>query len=113
MNQLSKTIITIYTTAITFGTFNLSAQAQSRWFGRGEIIEGDNKGALVKIEIQVDSNNVASIQSYPDAGAQIPLKLRTTTKTGTWEIYPCDEDLCATLEQKRPSRTIYYRLSPN
>lgn len=114
MNQLIQSLITISTTAITISCLSLSAQAQQSWIGRGQIIDGDNEGALVELEVIVNSSGEkVTIQSDPSPGEEIPLQSRTETKIGFWTIYPCDNDLCATLEQEKPTRTIYYRLSPN
>jgi hypothetical protein len=109
MERLIRKTITICTTAITLCTLISSAQAQERWSGNGYIIDGYDKGAVVELDVKVDSST-ATIQSYPAPGEQVPLNRPTQTKTGNWEMYPCNDDLCVTLEQDRPPRTIYYRL---
>jgi hypothetical protein len=112
MNQIIKTTITFCNAIAILCNLNLSAIAQQRWSGTGQIIYGYDEGALVELGIKVDSTgSKATIESYPSTGEEIPLNRPTQTKTGNWEIYPCNDDLCATLEQNQPSRTIYYRLN--
>jgi hypothetical protein len=98
------------TTAITLCTLTLSAQAQQLWLGKGQIVEGNNQGALVELKVKVNNNHIVTIQSYPDHGEQVPLNLSTFTKKGEWKIYYCDGNLCAIFKQQNPSRIIYYRL---
>lgn len=109
MNQLIKTTITICTTAITLCSLTSSAIAEQRWSGTGRIIEGLGEGASVELDLKVTGNK-ARIQSLPSLGEQVNLNQPTTTKTGTWEVYNCNTNMCATLKQNQPPRTIYYRL---
>jgi len=114
MNQLIKRIIFITTTTVILSSLNLSVQAQENWSGRGEIVEGNKRGAFVKLKIQVN-NNIATIKSALGKEEKIELNRPqfTQTDTGEWRIYRCDLDLCAILRQEQPSRIIYYRLYQN
>lgn len=109
MNQLIKTTIIIGTTTIALCSLTSSAIAEQRWSGTGEIIEGLGEGASVELKVKITGNTVI-IQSPPSPGEQVNLNQTTTTDIGTWEVYNCNSNICATLKQNQPERTIYYRL---
>lgn len=100
---------------LLLGIFSLPASASQIWEGVGRIIGGVGEGGSVDLRLEVDGEVVRSLWGPPLYGKiQTNPNLSGTiqTKSGTWRIEQCGEELCINLQQYNPKQAVFYRLQP-
>lgn len=94
---------------------SLPASASQIWEGVGRVISGVGEGGSVDLRLEVDGEIVRSLWGPPLYGKiqAIPnLSGTIQTKSGTWQIEQCGEELCINLQQYNPKQAVFYRLQP-
>lgn len=98
---------------LLLGILNLSASAKQIWEGAGRVISGVGEGGSVDLRLELDGETVRSLWGPPLYGKiEINPHLNGTiqTKSGTWQIEQCGEELCVNLQQYNPKQAVFYRL---
>ena len=93
----------------------LPASVSQIWEGTGRIISGIGEGGSVELQLEFDGEIVKSLSGPPLDGiinTKPSLNGVIKTKTATWQIERCGEDLCVNLQQDNPKQTVFYRLQP-
>ena len=106
---------TLCQTLILLNVLCLPANASQIWEGAGRVISGVGEGGSVKLSLEIDGEIVRSLSGPPLYGkiTTIP-KLNGTiqTKSATWNLEQCGEDLCVNLQQHNFKQIVFYRLQP-
>jgi hypothetical protein len=105
----------LYQTILLLGILILPASASQIWEGTGRIISGTGEGGSVELQLEFDGEVVKSLSGPPLDGrinTEPSLNGVIKTKTATWQIERCGEDLCVNLQQYNPKQTVFYRLQP-
>lgn len=98
---------------LLLGMLSLPASASQIWEGVGRIISGVGEGGSVDLRLEIDGEVVRSLWGPPLYGKiQTNSNLNGTiqTKSGTWLLEQCGEELCVNLQQYNPKQTVFYRL---
>ena len=106
---------TLCQTLLLLSLLSLPANARQLWEGTGRVISGMGEGGSVDLLLEVDSEIVRSLWGPPLYGnIQTSPNLSGTieTKSGTWQIKQCGEELCINLQQYIPKQAVFYRLKP-
>lgn len=106
---------TLCQTLLLLGIFSFPASASQIWEGTGRVISGVGEGGSVDFLLEVDGEIVRSLWGPPLYGKiQTSPNLNGTiqTKSGTWQIEQCGEQLCINFQQYNPKQTVFYRLQP-
>lgn len=106
---------TLCQTLLLLILLSLPANASQIWKGTGRVISGVGEGGSVDLRLEVDGEIVRSLWGPPLYGkVQTNPKLSGTiqTKSGTWQIEQCGEELCVNLQQYNPKQVVLYRLQP-
>ncbi len=106
---------TLCQTLLLLGLLNFSASASQIWEGAGRVISGVGEGGSVELCLELDGETVRSLWGPPLYGKILinpNLSGTIQTKTSTWQIEQCGEDLCVNLQQYNPKQVVFYRLQP-
>ena len=100
---------------LLLSVLNFPANGSQIWEGTGRVINGLGRGGSVKLRLEIDGEIVRSL-----SGPSLYGKIKTTpklngtiqTKSATWHLEQCGEDLCVNLQQHNLKQIVFYRLQP-
>lgn len=118
MHKSFKRITKIFLVLFNINLVSTPVLAKEIWSGRGEVVQGENVGAIIDLDVSLTNDYIRILSNYPQENNPIPIEQTTQTSTGQWELYWCDsETLCISFKEGKdpnaPKRTVYYRLYRN